>query len=823
MNRDGLRRLTASRALRYGAASAMTALALLLALALEPVMDGMIEGSPFSVVLAAVAFSAWYGGLGPGLLATLLGALVGTVFYAPGLSFPGGGSQAFIQQLLVFAIVAVLISTLTAYWRGAQHRAETARADAEAARLRLRDLVNGVGATIWEADPDTLRFTFVSQQAEAMLGFPVEQWLAGPDFWANVIHPQDRAQALAQRRQAMAAAGNDAFEYRVVAADGRVLWLRDIVCVASNGARKAGAGPSQLRGLLLDVTARRQTEAALRESERRFRAIFDATFELIGLLTPDGTLLEANQAALDYIGRTRGEVVGRPFWETPWWSVASEMQERLKQAVDAAAHGRFVRDEVDLVAADGTLGTFDFSLKPVFDDAGQVCLLLSESRDVTERKRVEQAQRFLAQASDRLASSLDYAVTLQSVARLAIPTLSDWCMVDLLEQESSLIHRVAVAHVDPQKEELAREMGRRFPLDGRRAHPVARALRSGKPETVPQVSEEILAHVAQNEEHLKMLRAFDFRSVVVVPLVAQGKILGAISLGMGPQRCCRPPDLALAEELAHRCALALDNARLYRAAQNAVRVRDELLSATSHELRTPLSHIKGFVSSLLQSDVDWDEETRRDFLTEADREADRLTRLIGDLLDMSRIDSGGLDAGTRLSTEPAALVVRGLERVRGLLGERTVEVDVPAGLPAVAVDAAQLERVIANLVENAAKYAPPGSRITIRGASVDGFLELRVEDEGAGIPPEQLEQIFEKFFRGQKSEHSGIPGTGLGLAICRGIVRAHGGRIWAENRTEGGARFVVALPLPATAGSFGQKERPDLPPVTRPTDPYRPG
>jgi two-component system, OmpR family, sensor histidine kinase KdpD len=285
-----------------------------------------------------------------------------------------------------------------------------------------------------------------------------------------------------------------------------------------------------------------------------------------------------------------------------------------------------------------------------------------------------------------------------------------------------------------------------------------------------------------------------------VPLRARGHTLGAITLlSTVSQRRYAPDDLALAEEVARRMAIALDNAWLYQQTQQAVRVRDQFLASASHDLRTPLSHIKGYVSTLLQTDVDWDERARRDFLIETERATDRLDRLIGDLLDMSRIESGGLDSGARVPTEPVALVAAGLDRVRGLLGDRALVVDVPAALPRVAVDAAQLERVLANLVENAAKYSPAEGTIRVACTCTDGELELQVEDEGAGIPPEHIDRIFEKFFRSEAAKRSEASGTGLGLTICRGIVRAHGGRIWAENRPGGGARFVVALPL-STAG-----------------------
>jgi two-component system, OmpR family, sensor histidine kinase KdpD len=160
---------------------------------------------------------------------------------------------------------------------------------------------------------------------------------------------------------------------------------------------------------------------------------------------------------------------------------------------------------------------------------------------------------------------------------------------------------------------------------------------------------------------------------------------------------------------------------------------------------------------------------------------------------MSRIGSGGLDLHERAPARLGDVVAGGLDRVHGILAERGLDVEVPAELPPVVVNAAQLERVVANLLENAAKYAPRDSAVRVLARTAGEHIELRVEDRGPGIPPEHLEHIFDKFFRLQTSERTGIPGTGLGLAICRGIVQAHGGRIWAENRAGGGARFVVAL------------------------------
>jgi two-component system sensor histidine kinase KdpD len=288
---------------------------------------------------------------------------------------------------------------------------------------------------------------------------------------------------------------------------------------------------------------------------------------------------------------------------------------------------------------------------------------------------------------------------------------------------------------------------------------------------------------------------------MVVPLLTRGRILGTITLAAADaSRRYHGADLTLAESLASRAAIAVDNARLHTETERAVRVRDEFLASASHELRTPIGHIKGFASSLRQADVAWDEETRQDFLAEIEREADRLAKLVGDLLDLTRLESGGLDEIKLDPVHLADVVAMGLGRARGSVRDHIVQVDVPADLPPILGEASQLERVVANLVENAAKFSPPNTTIRIIAASDGAILRLSVQDEGPGIPPEQRERIFEKFVRVRQANRS-VPGTGLGLSICRRIAEAHGGCIQAE-AVERGARFVVELPLASrTVGS----------------------
>jgi two-component system sensor histidine kinase KdpD len=299
------------------------------------------------------------------------------------------------------------------------------------------------------------------------------------------------------------------------------------------------------------------------------------------------------------------------------------------------------------------------------------------------------------------------------------------------------------------------------------------------------------------------------RSLVSVPIKLADEIVGVFSVIFTVPRRLNADDQRLLQALAQRAALAIGNARLYERAEHAAHAREEFLVATSHELRNPLGNIKGFVSSLQRTDLDWDEPTRRDFLGEIEREADRLEQLVDGLLDLGRIDDAGVDIGTRTPVTPSRLVAGGLDRVRHMLVGREVFVRIPDDLPAVYVNADALEHVVANLVENAAKYAPASTPIHVIGRLVGDRAELAVEDEGVGIAAEYLDRIFDRFFRVRVADD--VPGTGLGLAICRAIVETEGGSIWAENRPSGGARFVVSLPLRAPTSRV-----PGVRPASRP-------
>jgi two-component system sensor histidine kinase KdpD len=257
------------------------------------------------------------------------------------------------------------------------------------------------------------------------------------------------------------------------------------------------------------------------------------------------------------------------------------------------------------------------------------------------------------------------------------------------------------------------------------------------------------------------------------------------------------------EMIASQVVLALERARLAEEASQALalaeseRVKAALLSSVSHDLRTPLAVIKGAMTDLLDDSVDWDLATRRDLLTAVDEETDRLNRLVGNLLEMSRIEAGASHPA-RSPQDIGDLITDVVNRMQAQLTTHPVTSDIPADLPAVPISYTQIDQLLTNLLENAVKYTPAATPITIQVSAKPDHVQIAVEDRGPGIPASMNERIFEKFVRAVGPERHAA-GSGLGLAICKGIVEMHGGRIWVENLPTGGARFVFTLPTIAAS------------------------
>jgi PAS domain S-box-containing protein len=425
--------------------------------------------------------------------------------------------------------------------------------------------------------------------------------------------------------------------------------------------------------------------------------------------------------------------------------------------------------------------------------ADQRRAVLEANRDITDRKRTAERAAFLNQVSTVLATSLDYETTLTSVANLAIQAIADWCAVDIAVNGKP--ERVAVAHINPEKVELARTLQRYE--DPTAPYSMPYVVRTRTPALVPLITDQMIVAAARGDaEQVRLVRALGLVSYMCVPLVAHGRALGALTLATAEsQRRFTEDDLAFAQELAHRAALAVDNAQNYQQIQVADRLKDEFLATLSHELRTPLNAILGYARLLQRGAVQGEKVPRAIDIVE--RNASALTQMVDDVLEVSRIISGKMRLYIQAVDLPA-VVQSAVDSVAPAADAKRLRlqtsIDPNAG--PISGDPDRLQQIVWNLVSNAVKFTPKGGRIQVRVERVESHVEIVVSDTGVGIKPEFLPHLFERFRQADSTTTRHFGGLGLGLAIVRHLVELHGGSVEAISDGQGkGATFRVRLPL----------------------------
>jgi len=446
-------------------------------------------------------------------------------------------------------------------------------------------------------------------------------------------------------------------------------------------------------------------------------------------------------------------------------------------------------------------------------------------RDLTAERRAEAEQAallaraataerrtgFLADAGALLSSSLDYEQTLGGLARLIVPDLADWCAIDLATSATSgaSVRRLAAAS-DPALDAALQGLREQFDAALRDPAIVERLLwviRRGRSVFIPEVNAGHVVALAIDDAQLRLLQRIGITSFMRVPLSARGQTFGAISLASaGSGRRFTRADLALAEDLGRRAGLAVDNARLYQEAQQAVRVRDEFLAAASHDLRTPVTSIKAFAQMLARRAGRVERVPAAeivDAVQAIEAAATRVTAHLDELLDLSRLHAGQPLQLNRRPTDLVALCREIVAAHQPLAGERRLVLDAQPERLLGMWDGVRLGRVLDNLLANAIKYSAEGSEVLIRlrrGAFAgQPAAVLQLIDHGIGIPEANLPHVFDRFFRGGNVGER-VPGTGIGLAGAREIVRQHGGEITIASREGEGTTVTVTLPLGRVAG-----------------------
>jgi signal transduction histidine kinase len=486
----------------------------------------------------------------------------------------------------------------------------------------------------------------------------------------------------------------------------------------------------------------------------------------------------------DYSGWQGWHADGRPYSADEW---------PLARALDT---GELVEnEEIEIIRGDGSRGIVLAAAAPILDEEGRRVGASSTFMDVTEDRRLAWERRFLNRASAHLSTSLELGTTLRNVARLALPSLADWCAVDLLD-DSGRIKRLVVEHHDPEKKAAAAELEKCYPPLLSNRFGVGNVLRTGVAEVYQDVDDSVAAEVAQDERHLQLMRELGLASVMVVPLIARENTLGALVFAVSdPERAFGPRHLALAEELALSAAMAIDNARLYHESQAANRAKADFLAVISHELRTPLTAIIGYAELMGLGVPEPIGDRQKEQVERIEVSARHLLQLIEEILTMANLETGQAEL-THRSVRIDHLLKRAEAVAAPLATAKGLALNVEPPPPGLEIhsDGEKLLQVLLNLLSNAVKFTEEGE-IRIRARAEGEQLAIEICDTGVGFDREYWSKVFQPFWQVEQPVTRRTGGTGLGLAITQRLIALLGGTIEVQSAVGEGSTFTIRIPL----------------------------
>jgi PAS domain S-box-containing protein len=657
----------------------------------------------------------------------------------------------------------------------------------KASEARIHRLMesNLIGIFFWDDQGNILEANDAFCQ---LVGYSRAEVLAGQVNWLEVLPAEHRALSQQLLREMRYAEIPSPFEIEYLRRDGRRVPIL-VGATHFNDPDRFGVG------FVLDLTDYKRTRAALEESEKRFRRLVESNMFGVAFGNAEQGICYANGYFLNMMGYTEADLqTGQIPWEqiTP----VEFLKLETRSAKELRKRGVCTPFERDYIRKDGTRVPVLIGGALLQEPYDQQQEMIAFYLDLTERKRTEQVLRLLAEVGSVLTASLNANTTLKNLAKLTIPSLADYCLIFMME-EGKLVRGSTAAHANLDQEQLLHQLESLSRCELDRANPlITKVLRTGRSLFLPQITKLPTPEFAHVQQLIQFQSELLPVSLMVVPLIAHSKTLGAIVLATSEsKRQYHPIDLALAEDIARRVALAMENVRLYRQAQAVNRIKDEFLATLSHELRSPLNGILGWAQLLRRRHLD--SETTSQGLETIERNAKAQVQLIDDLLDISRVIRGKL----RLDVRPINLIPvieAAIDAMRPAADAKEIslkwDVDPDAGL--ISGDPDRLQQVLWNLLSNAIKFTPKQGEVTVRLQRAETQVEITVSDTGKGINPDFLPFVFERFRQADGSLTRSYGGLGLGLAIVRHLIELHGGTVQAFSPGEGqGSTFTVKLPL----------------------------
>ncbi len=671
-----------------------------------------------------------------------------------------------------------LVSRVDAHLVAAQSRTEVAN--------RWRALAEAMPAMITQTAADGASLYFSTKWTE-YAGLTEEELIAD---WLRVMHPEDLAGVLAST----AAGHRDGItvqeQWRARRRDGVYRWHLSV----TTPIRGDDGRILSWVGTAIDIDDIKRSEEELRRSEARYRALATAVPALIVTTDARGEIEEISESYAAYTGLTREQARD---WETHQVIHPDDLAQSLEVWAGTLAGAEPMQNEMRLRARDGTYRWHLVQAVPVRDEAGSLIRWVTISIDIDDRKRAESHARYLAETTARLVSPLDSGEMLSEIARLAVPALADICSIGLFDETTETV-RVETAGADEREAPQVRTIHlRQWRAAPESDDTVSDVIARGDAVFVPEFSASWIAACAPDEAQRQAGVAVGARSLICVPLLSRGQSVGMATFAT--TRSGRPysaQDLTLVREVAARLSIAIENVRLFddlkqtaEDLQLANTAKDEFLSLVSHELRTPITVILGNSQVLSKRRGEIDELAQHDALHDISTEAERLNRIIENLLVLAR-----------MGREPAQIESVAVDHiVAGLVAthrkqhpHRTTNVQNKS--QHVIADASDfcVEQVVRNLLSNAEKYSPNEAPIDVTLESTADEVTVSISDRGAGIDAAEMPRIFDPFYRSPKTR--AVSGVGIGLTVCQRLIDSHSGRIWTEQREGGGTTMVFTLP-----------------------------